>query len=87
MNIGPFQISHWKMLCVFSKMADVNLFSHILTIVSSKSVVLVSKISFRGTPFQIYYLDLLRHPHPPFLKMAATNTNDPISHDLRHLEQ
>ena len=38
----------------FSKMAAVNLFSHILTTASSKSVVLVSKIGFWGPPFQIY---------------------------------
>ena len=34
-----------------------------------------------------YTFDLCRHSHPPCLKMAAAETNDPISHDLRHLEE
>ena len=60
-------------------------FSHILTTASSKSVVLVSNIGGRGPPFYMYTFDLYQHSHPPFLKMAITN--DPIYHDLRHLEQ
>ena len=38
----------------FSKMTAVNLFSHIFATASSKSVVLVSNIGFRGPLFQIY---------------------------------
>ena len=37
--------------------------------------------------FKYIIFNLLRHSHPPFVKMAAAKTNDSISHDLRHIEQ
>ena len=44
-------------MCIdeISKMAALNQFSYILTTASSKLVVFVSNIGFRGPPFQIYY--------------------------------
>ena len=47
------QIRNGNSWRVFSKMAAVNLFSHILTTASSKSVVLVSKIGLRRPYIQI----------------------------------
>ena len=60
-------------------MAAVNLFSYILTTPSSKSVVLISGIGCRGHHSKYITFDLLRHSHPPFLKMAAAKTSDSIS--------
>ena len=36
--------------------------------------------------FKYFILELIQHPHPPFLKMAAVNITVPISYEIRQLK-
>ena len=60
--LGHLRFHPWRRWWPFSKMATMNLFSHILLTTSSKSVVWYASICFRGLPFQIYYF----WPSPTF---------------------
>ena len=69
-------ISDFALESVFFKITGVN-----------KSVVFLSSVGCLGRPSQIYYFWPFPTLTSAIVKMAAAKTNDPISHDLRHLEQ